>query len=256
MLPDIEKHFVCIVGSRSCTQYGLDAVDHIISGLHKDIYIVSGLATGIDTQAHVSALKHGLRTVAFPGSGLDEDVLYPKTNIKLAHEIAHTGCLVSEYAPDTSAQPWMFVKRNRLMAGISHLVIVVEATEKSGTLVTARLATDYNREVGAVPGNIFHKNSHGPHTLIRQGAHTICSADDVHAILGIDTVSTLPLLSAHDCSPHEQKIVDALSFLGTAPHDAVLRESGLDTPSFNKALSLLEIKQYVRSSHHGLSLVR
>ncbi len=255
MLPDPTKKFVCIVGSRKYTQYGLDVVDHLLSNLRKDIYIVSGLAVGIDTAAHTAALKYGLKTIAFPGSGLSAEVLYPKANIKLAQEISYAGCLVSEYAPDAVAQPWMFIKRNRLMAGMCHLTIVIEATEKSGTLTTARMALDYNREVGAVPGNIFHKNSEGPHRLISQGAHVIRSADDIHTILGFDTQPQL-FETERTYTDEEQKIIDALLFLGTSSQDNVLRQTGLNPSQFNKTLSMLEIKSYVRKSHEGLSLVR
>lgn len=210
---------------------------------------------GIDAAVHTSALKYGLKTIAFPGSGLYPQVLYPKANIKLAEEISHQGCLVSEYENDAVAQPWMFIRRNRLMAGISDLTIVVEATEKSGTLTTARMALDYNREVGAVPGNIFHKNSEGPHRLISEGAHVIRSADDIHTILGFETQMQL-FEATRSYTDEEQKIIDALLFLGTAREDSVLRESGLNPSTFNKTLSMLEIKSYVRKSHEGLSLVR
>src|SRR3989344_1689451 len=147
---------LAVVGSRRFTTYGRDVCEKIFSGLRNyPIVIVSGLAIGIDTLAHQNALKNGLKTIAMPGSGIDRKVLHPSSNRRLADEIIKSGgCLLSEYEPKLPAGAWTFPRRNRLMAGLSKAVLIIEAGERSGTLITARLATEYNRDVLAIPGSI------------------------------------------------------------------------------------------------------
>lgn len=186
-LPDpTQFYYLAVVGSRKFTSYGREAVERIIGGLAGyPICIVSGLAMGIDAIAHRAALDAGLPTVAIPGSGLDSSVIYPRSNLALAREIVESdGALLSEFEPDLRAAPWTFPQRNRIMAGISQSTLVVEAEEKSGTLITARLAVDYNRNVFAVPGSIFSASSKGTNKLIRQGATPITSAQDLLEELG------------------------------------------------------------------------
>lgn len=181
-LPDpTEFYYLAVVGSRKFTSYGREAVERIIGGLAGyPICVVSGLAMGIDGIAHRAALDAGLPTVAIPGSGLDPAVIYPRVHASLAREIVENGgALISEYEPDLRAAPWTFPQRNRIMAGIAQSVLVIEAEEKSGTLITARLATDYNRNVFVVPGSIFSAPSKGTNGLIRQGATPITSAHDL-----------------------------------------------------------------------------
>src|SRR3989344_3756135 len=144
-LPPENLIYLCVVGSRKFTSYGREACEKIIAGL-KDypIVIVSGLAMGIDAISHRKAVSVGLKTIVFPGSGLSPEAMYPKTNAKLAEEIFENGgCLISEFEPDFKAKLWSFAKRNRLMAGISKATLIIEAEEKSGTLITARLTTEY-----------------------------------------------------------------------------------------------------------------
>ena len=152
-----ETVHLAVVGSRKYSAYGKEACETIIAGLSGyDITIVSGLAIGIDTIAHESALSAGLRTIAVPGSGLDVKILYPRQNVRLAERILNEGgTLLSEFEPGFKATPYSFPMRNRIMAGLAQATLVVEAGEKSGTLITARLATDYNRDVLAIPGSMF-----------------------------------------------------------------------------------------------------
>src|SRR3989339_1250495 len=181
-LPDWENSkFVAVVGSRKYTNYGKEACEKIISGLRGcDVTIISGLAIGIDSIAHKSALEAKLKSIAVPGSGLNSSVIYPSINKKLADEIVQSGgCLLSEFEPDFQATTWSFPQRNRIMAGLSDAVMVIEAEIKSGTLITSRLATDYNRDVFAVPGSIFSPNSSGPNMLIRLGATPVTSSADI-----------------------------------------------------------------------------
>src|SRR3989344_3312525 len=156
-LPYPENKILCIVGARKFTSYGKEACEELIKGLRGyPITIVSGLALGTDSIAHRAALANNLQTVAIPGSGLNPDILYPRSHLRLAEEIIENGGgLLSEFDDDFRATLWSFPQRNRIMAGISHAVFVIEAEIKSGTLITSRLATEYNRDVLTLPGSIF-----------------------------------------------------------------------------------------------------
>lgn len=185
-LPPPENVCLTVIGSRRATPYGREATETLIAGLAGyPISIVSGLALGIDSIAHESAILAGLHTVAFPGSSLDDDNIYPPSKRTLAEKIlAAGGCLLSEYPAGTHAMPWMFPERNRLMAGMSRATLLIEAGEKSGTLITAYLALDYNRDVLVVPGNIFSPLSVGLHRLLRDGAAPVSSSADILEALG------------------------------------------------------------------------
>lgn len=141
------------------------------------------------------------------------------------------------------------------MAGISQVTIVVEAQEKSGTLVTARLAMDYNREVGAVPGSIFSKSSEGANRLIHDGATPIRNASDIHALLGLNTQTSLPFIKTYDdCDEDEIKIIRSLEFLGNCSREDLIAHSELSITTFSTALTMLEIKGHILSTHNRLSL--
>src|SRR3989338_3404825 len=178
--------YLTVVGSRKMTRYGQEACDFLIHGLAGyPIVIVSGFAIGTDTIAHKSALDTGLPTIAIPGSGLDRAVLHPQSNYRLADHILETdGALLSELPPTAPAGIHTFPRRNRIMAGLSKAILIIEAGEKSGTLITARLALDYNREVGAVPGSILSPQSYGTNQLLRHGATPITTSSDLLEMLG------------------------------------------------------------------------
>lgn len=171
-LPSAGTKLLTVVGSRAMTRYGQEACEKLITGLAGyPISIVSGLALGVDICAHKAALTAGLHTLALPGSGLDDDVLYPRSNRAFAKEIlAKGGGMLSEYSPDTPSHVRYFPERNRLMVGISDAVLVIEAGAKSGTLITARLASEYNRELLCIPHRIGDPHAFGPHLFIRLGA--------------------------------------------------------------------------------------
>lgn len=206
---DEEELFLTVVGSRAYTPYGRAACEHLISELQgAPITIVSGLALGIDAIAHEAALRAGLRTVAVPGSGLGDAVLYPRSNLSLAHRVlGNGGTLLSEHEPDFRATKWSFVERNRIMAGLSRAVLIIEAGEKSGTLVTARLATDYNRDVLAVPGEIFSEQAKGPNMLIGLGAAIIRSGSDILHALGLREEDAAPSLFEHISMSDDERYV-------------------------------------------------
>lgn len=186
-IPDFDEYkYLVVVGSRNHTSYGKEVVRKIIEGLAGyPICIVSGLALGIDTLAHKYALEYGLKTLAIPGSGIDFSAIHPRSNINLAREIvSRGGCLMCEVKPNQRATIFGFPRRNRITAGLSQAVLIIEAEEKSGTLITARLALDYNREVFVVPGSIFSDTSVGTNRLIKQGATPITSARDILEFFG------------------------------------------------------------------------
>jgi DNA processing protein len=173
----IDKFSIAIVGSRMATSYGRSAAQKISEELSRvGTVIVSGLAHGIDSVAHSSAIKEGV-TIGVLGTGID--IVYPESKRELFERVKENGCIVSEFSLGTRPTKWTFPKRNRIIAGLSMGVVVVEASQKSGSLITARLALEEGREVFAVPGSIFSETSEGTNYLIRQGAKCVSSGDDV-----------------------------------------------------------------------------
>lgn len=255
-LPDPNFILLTVVGSRRSSAYGHDACEKIIRELAGfPIAIVSGLALGIDTVAHESALAARLPTIAFPGSGLDRSVLHPHSNRRLADEIvASGGALLSEFEPTYPAGLHTFPRRNRLMAGIARAALVIEAGEKSGTLITARLALDYNRDVYAVPGSIFSPNSSGTNNLIRQGAMTATSGFDILQALGLASDAPIQNQLPLDLSPIEKQIVDLLS-VEPLPRDILINQLGLATSEINSTLAIMEIKGLIKESLGEIQLV-
>jgi len=247
-LPDPDLTYLAVVGSRKYTSYGRDICEKLIKGLKGyPIVIVSGLAIGIDTIAHKAALENGLTTISFPGSGLDNDVLYPRMNIKLAQEITDKGgCLISEFDPSAISQLYFFPQRNRLMAGISKAVLIIEAEEKSGTLITARMALDYNRDVLAVPGSAFSSNSNGTNSLIKQGATPVVCSNDILEALGfeIDKQAQTDKEKYADCGKDEMKIIELLR--EPMERNDLIRELGMNIGEANALLSIMEIKELIK----------
>ncbi len=169
---------IAVVGSRNATDYGIGATRRLCMDLVRHgVTIVSGMARGVDTAAHAGAIAGGGRTVAVQGTGLNR--IYPRENKRLYHQIAENGAVVSEFSLDTGPDAHHFPARNRIISGMCHGTVVVEATGRSGSLITARLAADQNREVFAVPGNIHSFKSVGTHALIRQGAKLVAHAGDI-----------------------------------------------------------------------------
>ena len=254
-LPGPEITLLTVVGSRHYSQYGQEACAKLIGGLAGyPVGIVSGLALGIDTLAHQAALAARLPTIAFPGSGLDRSVLPPHSNRPLAEAIvAAGGALVSEFEPLYPAGLHTFPRRNRLMAGLARAVLVVEAAERSGTLITARLALDYNRDVLAVPGSIFALNSQGANRLIRQGATPITSSNDLLEALGFAAPEAQTQFHFSGGTPLEQKVL-ALLAIETLPRDEVIRALALPTSEANSLLAVMEIKGVITETMGELRL--
>lgn len=246
VFPDEEKYkFLSIIGSRKYTTYGKQVINKIVKEIAGyPIVIVSGLALGIDTLAHESALENGLLTLAIPGSGLNDNVIYPASNQALARRILDAGgSLVSEFEPDFRATKWSFPKRNRIMAGISHAILVIEAENKSGTRITARLATDYNREVFAVPGSIFSSSSDGTNELIREGATPISSGKDIIDFFGFDSQPIQKELF-HNLSNEESIVIQQLNTPLSRNELAIATK--MNIIALNILLSGMEIKGLVK----------
>ena len=246
--------FLTVVGSRKYSSYGQEVCEELIAGLAGyPIVIVSGLALGIDTIAHRAALSAGLITIAVPGSGLEREVLHPHSNKRLADEIVERGgALLSEYPPTMPAGIHTFPRRNRIMAALAKGALVIEAGLKSGTLITARLALDYNRDVYAVPGSIFSLGSAGTNRLIRQGATPITSSQELLEALGFDPPAgerdaNQLQLNLTELSPDEKKVVELLS-VEPLTRDDLIRALGLPTSSVNSLLGIMEIKGMIKET--------
>ena len=243
-MPSIDHKWLAVVGSRAMTTYGKQACRHLIEGLRGyPVVIVSGLAYGVDAEAHRAALEAGLPTVAVPGSGLDWNVLYPKANVGLAREILKSGgALISEFKPEQKAADYTFPQRNRIMAGLSHATLVIEAKEKSGSLITAKLVTEYNRELLVVPGSIFSAESKGTHQFLRLGATAVTSPEDILVALGIakreGPASWAEL--REDLSPDELRVFEIIH--SPVPRDELISELELPITEANVLLSTMEIK--------------
>ncbi len=244
-LPSDDLKLLAVVGSRAVTTYGKEVTKTLIEGLRGyGIGIVSGLAIGTDALAHEAALGAELYTLGIPGSGLSDSVLYPASNRSLAKRIIDSGGgLLSEYEPDFKATTWSFPRRNRLMAGMSHATMVIEAGEKSGTLITSRLATEYNRDVFAVPGSIFNAHSYGPHMLIRLGATPITKSADILEALGFSPSGENPSFDFSTLSPDEQKVIALIQ--NPLPRDELIRALDLPISKANALLSSMELKNLI-----------
>lgn len=242
--------FLGVVGTRKFSNYGKDACEKIIGGLAGyNIVIVSGLALGIDSIAHRAALDSGLRTIAIPGSGLADKVLHPHSNLKLAQEIVENGgCLMSEFPPDYPAGLHTFPQRNRIIAGLSRAVLVIEAPEKSGALITSAFALDFNRDVFAVPGSIFNENSKGTNRLIRMGATPITGAEDILDAFELAQPGENLKINLEDgsFSPLEKEILSAL--LEPIAKDDLIRKIGRPAPEINSALTMMQLNGIIKES--------
>lgn len=254
----LRNRCLTVVGTRKPTRYGLDATRTIAQPLAQEgITIVSGLAYGIDAAAHEAALDAGGTTVAVLGSGVD--IVYPAGNLELAHRIIEAGgAIVSEYPPGTTPERFRFPQRNRIIAGLSTTSLIVEAGEKSGALITARMALDENREVFAVPGPINAETSFGPNNLLKMGASLATTSDDLREALGLDIASRIPQhAEVYGDTPAENELLELLR----APRhvDELVAMSTLTTSVVNATLSMLEMKgmvrhlggmQYIRNPYH------
>lgn len=282
-IPSDQNRFLCVIGSRQYSRYGKIACEKLIAGLREyPVVIVSGLAIGIDSIAHEAALAAGLATVAFPGSGLTEETLYPPRHLGLAKKIVRTGgAILSPFAPEIMGQEWTFPVRNRLMAGMSHATLIIEARRYSGTLLTADYAVGFNRDVLAVPGDIFNESSYGPHMLISRGATPVTSSLDILEVLGFEIArneeaakkdhnsksggnvrssssvgstgspraslgqaANIFSMFESSLSPEERRVVEPLRVEGLSASD-LIEKTGMSSQQFSAIVSELELRGIV-----------
>jgi DNA processing protein len=236
---------IAIVGTRRATIYGRDVTERLVTDLaHNRITIVSGLAHGIDSVAHRTALKAGGRTIAIFACGLD--LVYPSENTRLAQDIMEQGALISEYPLGTRPRADNFPRRNRIMSGLSLGVVVTEAGESSGALITANLALEQNREVFAIPGSILSPASRGTNRLIQEGAKLVRNAGDVLEELNLTMIPQQ--LEMRELVPADETESLVLKHLCNEPThiDEVCRRSQLPIATVSSTLAMMELKGMVR----------
>jgi DNA processing protein len=231
----LRRPAVAIVGARSCSPYGAQVGRMLGRELAAaGLVVVSGLARGIDGEAHRGALEAGGATLAVLGCGIDRD--YPAAHAELAARVRATGLAVSEYAPGVEPAPWRFPARNRIIAGLAAATVVVEARERSGALITADLALEEGREVLAVPGEITAALSRGTNDLLRLGATPLVTAEDVLELYGLSRVEA----ESVELSPTADAALARLRD-GPASADELTRATGLDAGALASALTELEL---------------
>jgi DNA processing protein len=252
-LVDRDALAVALVGSRRATPYGLAVAETMAADLAaRGVTVVSGLARGVDSAAHRGALRVGGRTIAVLGSGVDS--VYPPENRRLADEIARQGALLSQFPPGTPPLPQNFPTRNAVIAGLSLAVVVIEAAERSGSLITARLAAELGREVLAVPGRVTAPESRGANRLIQDGAALALGWEDVVAALPdrwktcVDTAASMTSAATGPSETDDESNRVILSLLGEDPVDIdrVIERSGLGAARVSATLLDLELSGRVR----------
>jgi DNA processing protein len=249
-----DEYAFAVVGARRCSDYGRQVTKELTMGLaQNNITVVSGLAAGIDGIAHQTTLEvPGARTIAVLGSGIDEPSIYPAENRALAKKIIEgRGALVSEYGIGTPPLKQNFPSRNRIISGLSLGVLVVEATETSGSLITGQLALEQGRDVFAVPGSIYNKNAAGPNALIKKGAKLVERIEDILEELHLRNV--VEKIEAAEIIPeneYEEKVLKCLE-LENRHIDEIARETGIAISDLNAILTTMEMKGMVRNMGGG-----
>lgn len=237
---------IAVVGTRKATAYGREATAHITAGLARaGVTVVSGLARGIDTEAHKTALEAGGRTIAVLGSGLD--IIYPRENARLARQITEQGCLVSEHPLGTPPDAGHFPRRNRILSGMSRGVLVVEADLVSGAQNTVQHALEQGRDVYAVPGSIFSPASRGANRIIQQGAKPITGPEDLLEELNVAAVAQQLEMKALLPASETEALVLRLLSAEPLHVDEVRREIGLAAAEVSSALAMMELKGMVKN---------
>ncbi|MFA5211298.1 MAG: DNA-processing protein DprA [Patescibacteria group bacterium] len=244
----IDKIFLAVVGSRKNTFYGRQITEKLITELDNNLVIVSGLAFGIDSIAHQTCLKNKKSTIAVLGGGINTENIYPKEHHNLAIEIINNGgALISEYPPLTEPNSFTFPKRNRIIAGLCEAVLVIEATQKSGALITAECALQNGREVFAVPQNINSENSYGVNELLKNGAALVNSTADISSVLNLQNTADCVKNKIIQTTNEQEKII--LKLLdGQGVHiDFLIKNSGLNSQIVNSTLAFMELKGWIKN---------
>ena len=253
----LEQPSVAIVGSRGASQYAKTIARTLAAGLaHAGLVITSGMARGVDAAAHAGCLDAGGRTIGVLGTGVD--VIYPAEHAALTERVIRSGLLVSEFEPGERPYAWHFPRRNRIISGLSRAVVVVEASEKSGSLITARMALEQGRDVMAVPGSVLYGRNRGAHALIKDGAMPVEDAADILDALGYPGQAGEP--AQEPGGVLEEALVEA------GPEgldlDSLSKAAGMEADAVLAALTALEIDgrierltggRYVRQKAEGRS---
>jgi DNA processing protein len=242
---------IAIVGSRKMSTYGATALPLIAKPLiNSGVTIVSGLAYGVDSAAHIESVKAKARTIAVLGSGVDDESIYPRAHLRLVHDILDNGGLiVSEHPPGTPGLKHNFVARNRIIAGLSLGVVIIECKKKSGALITADFAADFNRNLYAVPGPLYSSLSEGPHNLIKNGAMLVTKGEEILEDLNI---------YLHEFELNnglkEQKLFTAVELRvlecmqdASVTLDALVTETKLSSAEVANAITMLELKGVIQN---------
>ncbi|MBI1282301.1 MAG: DNA-protecting protein DprA [Anaerolineaceae bacterium] len=247
LIPDDERA-LGIVGTRKATAYGRDVAHHFAKSLAgNQVTVVSGLAQGIDVAAHRGALDGGGRTFAVLGTGIDR--IYPHEHLKMAQEISHHGAIISEFPIGTPPEARNFPRRNRIISGLSLGVLIVEAPEKSGAMITATMAAEQGRDVFAVPGNIFSAANRGTNRLIQDGAKLVMDVADILDEFNIVHRNVQTSVVTEQIAPANDNEIKVLDYLNADPiHiDDLVRMSGLSVAIVSSTLTILELKGLARS---------
>lgn len=254
-LKNIVKNSISIIGTRKPSPYGIVSADKIATELSElGITIVSGMASGIDTQAHISSLKNNNPTIAVLGTGVD--VIYPAHNKNIYYEIPENGALVSEFPLNTKGMPYNFPQRNRIISGLSLGTVVVEAERRSGSLITVNHALEQGKEVFSVPGNINSKNSEGTNKLIKDGAKlTECSDDIIDEIIELKNIKKKTIeLSKKGKSQKlflKEKLIIEKLLDGPLNTDQLIEYTKLGSKDLITTLLSMELKNLIKRSSEG-----
>lgn len=245
---NFQEQSLAVVGTRKFSYYGKQVVEELVPVLAKSgLTITSGLALGIDALAHNTTLGAGGRTIGVLGSGVNKSSIYPASNRYLADKILDNGgAVISEYPLGTEPFKYNFPMRNRIISGLSFGTLVIEAALESGSLITAKIALEQNREVFAVPGNIFSPMSQGTNSLIAQGAIPITSADQILATLDLSTLNSYSN-KRYQGENDDERLV--LSFLSKDPlhFEELILKTQLSTAGLNSLITILEIKKAIKN---------
>jgi DNA processing protein len=252
----LKQKQLAVIGSRRPTYYAKQIIEKIIPEIcSSGLIITSGMAMGVDSLSHRQALDNEKPTIAVLGSGLGENILKKAFNYRLGQEIiSKNGLLISEYPPNFQANKFTFPARNRIISGLSLGVLVIEAAEKSGTLITANYALDQNREIMAIPGNIFSQQSLGTNKLIKQGAELITSAKDVFKVLDWKISSNQKLnreIEKIEFQDEVEKIIYTKLSFDPQSLDQLVIKTKLDISSISVKLSMMEIQGLVKNTGGG-----
>ena len=243
---------IAVVGTRRCSPYGRWAAAEISGAIARSgTCVVSGMASGIDSAAHMGALSAGGKTIAVFGTGVD--VCFPASNRKLFGMIAESGLIISEYGPGEGPAAWHFPARNRIISGISRATVIVEGALKSGSMITANLALEQGREVFAVPGNINQPNSKGVNRLIADGACPITGLDELPRLLGIGGMSSEKALAA--LSSEEKRYFGIIEYSPGISAEALALTTGDSAQYAAAMITVMELKGLIRRDGSALFVV-